>query len=137
MTLMALDTGMRRGEITSQRWEDIDFSQKVIFVTHSKTPEGESREIPLTERLHDHLIQRRKDEGLVIEFRGQPIRIIKRTWKTALKNAAVRHVRFHDLRHTFNTRLMEAASCRKSAWRSWAIPQVRKFTRPTPILSCR
>src|SRR5579862_9470115 len=38
MVMMALDTGMRRGEITSQRWEDIDFSRKVLFVTHSKTP---------------------------------------------------------------------------------------------------
>src|SRR6202007_2400042 len=45
---------------------------------------------------------------LIIDFRGRPVRIIKRTWKTALNNAGIRHVRFHDLRHTFNTRLMEA-----------------------------
>jgi integrase len=108
MALLALDTGMRRGEVTSQRWEDIDFAQKVLYVTHSKTPEGESREIPLTERAHDYLLKQRKPEGLVIEFRSRPVRIIKRTWKTALKKAQVRHVRFHDLRHTFNTRLMEA-----------------------------
>jgi integrase len=108
MTIMALDTGMRRGEITSQRWEDLDFAQKVLFVTHSKTPEGESREIPLTNRLYTYLHEHRKPEGLVITFRGRPVRIIKRTWKTALKNASLRHVRFHDLRHSFNTRLMEA-----------------------------
>jgi integrase len=108
MTLMALDTGMRRGEITSQTWDDVDFSQKILFVTHSKTPEGESREIPLTERLHAHLTHHRKNEGLVIDFRGRPVRIVKRSWKTSLKNAGIRHVRFHDLRHTFNTRLMEA-----------------------------
>jgi len=108
MIIAALDTGMRRGEITSQRWEDIDFSRKLLFVTRSKTPEGEAREIPLTERLHEHLLENRKDTGLVINFRNRPVRIIKRSWKTALKNAGLRHVRFHDLRHTFNTRLMEA-----------------------------
>ena len=108
MVTMALDTGMRRGEITSQLWEDIDFSQKVLYVTRSKTPEGESREIPLTRRLHDHLSADRTNTGLVINFNGRAVRIVKRTWKTALKNAGLRHIRFHDLRHTFNTRLMEA-----------------------------
>ncbi len=108
MILIALDTGMRRGEITSQKWEDVDFSQKVLFVTRSKTPEGESREIPLTERLITFLLESRKSEGLVIDFRGHPVRIVKRSWKSALKKAGIRYVRFHDLRHTFNTRLMEA-----------------------------
>lgn len=108
MVVAALDTGMRRGEITGQRWEDIDFARKVLFVTRSKTPEGESREIPLTERLSKLLLHSRKATGIVVEFQGQPVRIIKRTWKTALKNAGIRHIRFHDLRHTFNTRLMEA-----------------------------
>ena len=108
MVIMALDTGMRRGEITSQLWEDIDFSQKLLYVTHSKTPEGESREIPLTGRLYEYLVDNRKPDGLVINFKSRPVRIVKRTWRTALKNAQLRHVRFHDLRHTFNTRLMEA-----------------------------
>jgi integrase len=108
MILIALDTGMRRGEITGQKWEDVDFSQKVLFVTRSKTPEGESREIPLTERLFTFLSEHRKPEGLVIDFQGRPVRIVKRAWGTALKNAKLRHIRFHDLRHTFNTRLMEA-----------------------------
>jgi len=108
MIMAALDTGMRRGEITSQRWEDIDFSQKVLFVTHSKTPEGESREIPLTERMLEFLTANRKPIGLVFTYEDKPVRIVKRAWKTALQNAKLRHVRFHDLRHTFNTRLMEA-----------------------------
>jgi len=108
MVIAALDTGMRRGEITSQRWEDIDFSRKLLFVTRSKTPEGESREIPLTQRLFELLLENRQAEGIIIGYKGQPVRIVKRTWKTALKNAGLRHLRFHDLRHTFNTRLMEA-----------------------------
>jgi integrase len=108
MIIAALDTGMRRGEITSQRWEDIDFSRQLVSVTRSKTPEGESREIPLTERLLKLLLEIRKESGLIVDYKGQPVRIVKRSWATALKNAKLRHVRFHDLRHTFNTRLMEA-----------------------------
>ena len=108
MIIAALDTGMRRGEITNQRWEDIDFHRRLLFVTRSKTPEGESREIPLSERLFDWLVENRRDHGIVFAYEGEQVRIIKRSWKTALKNAGIRHVRFHDLRHTFNTRLMEA-----------------------------
>ena len=45
----AVDTGMRRGEILGQLWEDIDFERQLLWVTRSKTPEGESREIPLNQ----------------------------------------------------------------------------------------
>jgi integrase len=99
---------MRRGEITNQRWEDIDFPRKLLSVTRSKTPEGEAREIPLSDRLYRLLSANRKSEGIVIAYQGEPVRIIKRAWGGALKRAGVRHVRFHDLRHTFNTRLMES-----------------------------
>ena len=108
MVILALDTGMRRGEITGQRWEDIDFAQRVLYVTRSKTPEGESREIPLSARLQKLLGAQRQTDGLLIQFRGRPVKIIKTTWKTAFRDSQLRHVRFHDLRHTFNTRLMEA-----------------------------
>lgn len=108
MIILALDTGMRRGELTSQRWEDIDLTRKLLFVTHSKTPEGESREIPLSGRIVSFLSAETNRKGLVITYQDEAVRIVKRTWKTALKNAGIRHVRFHDLRHTFNTRLMEA-----------------------------
>jgi integrase len=108
MTMAALDTGMRRGEITNQLWEDIDFPRRVLFVTRSKTPEGESREIPLTTRLFRWLSENQHDQGTVFGYNGEQVQFVKRSWRTALKHAAIRHVRFHDLRHTFNTRLMEA-----------------------------
>jgi integrase len=108
MTIAALDTGMRRGEITNQIWEDVDLPRRVLFVTRSKTPEGESREIPLTARLFCWLSENRRDHGIVFAYEGEQVRIIKTSWRNALKKAGIRHVRFHDLRHTFNTRLMEA-----------------------------
>jgi integrase len=106
--IAALDTGLRRGEISHQLWEDIDFGRGVLYVTRSKTPEGESREIPLTKRLFSLLWENRENEGLIFTYQGRQLRSLKTTWKTTLKRAGIRHVRFHDLRHTFNTRLMEA-----------------------------
>ena len=104
----SLHTGMRRGETLNQRWEHVDFNRKLLFVTRSKTAGGEGREIPLTERVHSLLLSRKQSEGLVFTFHNHPIRIIKTAWKAAIRRAGIRYYRFHDLRHTFNTRLMEA-----------------------------
>jgi integrase len=108
MIIAALDTGMRRGEITNQLWEHIDLSSRLLYVTRSKTPEGESREIPLTDRLYEILLKESKPSGLAFTYNDGPVKILKTSWRGTLRRACVRHIRFHDLRHTFNTRLMEA-----------------------------
>ena len=101
--LCALHTGMRRGEILQQRWEDIDFDNRILHVSHSKTPEGEAREIPLTNRLYKMLQAQRAHRGPVFTYEGDAIKIIKTTWASSLRRAGIRHFRFHDLRHTANT----------------------------------
>jgi integrase len=106
--IAALDSGMRRGEILTQRWEHVDFTRRLLYVTHSKTAEGEAREIPLTGRLFDLLGGLRQPDGFVFTFKGAPMTRIKTAWKAAIRRAGIRYFRFHDLRHTFNTRLMEA-----------------------------
>jgi integrase len=106
--LCALHTGMRRGEILSQRWEDIDFDNRILHVSHSKTPEGEARDIPLTGRLYEMLYADRERRGPVFTYQGDAIKIIKTTWVSSLRRAGIRHFRFHDLRHTANTRMMLA-----------------------------
>lgn len=108
IVIAALDTGMRRGELLRQLWEHVDFSRKVLFVTRSKTPEGEAREIPLTTRLFDLLWEIRENEGSIFTYHGSTVKYLKTAWRTTLRRAGLRHFRFHDLRHTFNTRLMEA-----------------------------
>lgn len=106
--IAALDTGMRRGELLSQRREHIDFNRHVLLVTHSKTAGGEAREIPLSARLAALLSACHKPEELIFTFKDRPIHRIKTAWKAAVRRAGIRYFRFHDLRHTFNTRLMEA-----------------------------
>jgi integrase len=111
--IAALDTGMRRGEILSQRWDDVDFSRRVLYVSHSKTPEGEAREIPLSERLFALLCEMRKESGLIFTYEGKAIHKIKTAWKAAIRRSGIRYIQFHYLRHTFNTRLLELSVTRE------------------------
>jgi integrase len=112
LILCALHTGMRRGELLHQRFEDIDFDNRILYVSYSKTPEGEMREIPLTSRLYAMLVAIRKEHtsnaGPVFTFDGNPLKNVKTTWASSLRRSGIRHFRFHDLRHTANTRMMLA-----------------------------
>ncbi len=108
MVIASLDSGMRKGEILGQRWEQVDFDRRLLYVTRSKTAQGESREIPLTTRLFDLLVEIRQPQGPVFRYESRSVHHIRRSWLATLKRAGVRHLRFHDLRHAFNTRLMEA-----------------------------
>lgn len=70
--LIALHTGMRRGEIIGLQWEDIDFQEKVIHVRHNaiikektttisddlKTKAGR-RDLPMSEELESWLVERK------------------------------------------------------------------------------
>jgi integrase len=108
IVVTALDTGMRRGELLGQLWEHVDFDRSLLSVSHSKTAEGEHRPIPLTSRVRAMLTEHRKPSGLIFTYEGQPIRRPKTGWTGALRRAGLPHFRFHDLRHTFNSRLVEA-----------------------------
>jgi len=111
--IAAIDAGLRRGEILTQKWDDIDFSRRLLYVSHSKTPEGEAREIPLTCRLFDLLWGMREDQGLVFTYGGKPLHSIKTAWKATIRRAQIRYLRFHYLRHTFTTRLLDLAVSRE------------------------
>lgn len=106
---MALDTGMRRGELLSQRLEDIDRDRALLFVTKSKTALGEQREIPLTARVLD-LLKDKPRNGPLFTYRDESVGSIKTAWRKTLLRSGVPKLRFHDLRHTFNCRLMESGT---------------------------
>ncbi len=111
--IAGVDAGLRRGEILNQRWDDVDFSRCLLYVSRSKTPEGESREIPLTGRLLHLLSELPKNGSLVFTFGDKPIHSVKTAWKTAIRRAGIRYIQFHYLRHTFNTRLLELSVTRE------------------------
>jgi len=100
--LFGLDAGLRRNEILTLDWSDIDFKQNLIEVQsqHTKTQRG--RNIPLTKRLKQELLSLPVEERTGEIF---PFKDFKRSWKTALKIAGIEGLTFHDLRRTFVTRL--------------------------------
>lgn len=108
MIVAALYAGLRRGEVLQQRWEDVDFDRQVLAVSRSKTLEGELREVPIAGKLLAVLTPIRKSAGLIFTFRDHGIADYKTAWNHAVEKALTRHFRFHELRHSFNTRLMEA-----------------------------
>lgn len=109
MIIIALNTGMRRGEIFNLRWKDIDFNSQTLTVKKSKS--GKSREIPLNPRSF-HVLQelRKQKNSSSYVFSNpkteKPYDNVWKSFKTASKKAGVDNLRFHDLRHTFASRLV-------------------------------
>lgn len=103
--IMALDTGMRRGEIFTLRWRDVDLANRRITIQALNTKTLKSRTLPISSRLVEAL------EAL--PNRGANMRVfgitdtVKRSWATAKRVAGVTDLKFHDLRHTCATRLVQ------------------------------
>lgn len=109
LLVVALHTGMRKGEILRLRWQDIDFGRKILIVHKSKN--GQKRGIPMSEVLTETLLKR-KQETKIIDISGRVFPIADRSLRVAyakaLEKAGIEEFRFHDLRHTFATRLVQA-----------------------------
>ena len=101
----ALQTGMRKGEILNLKWSNVDFKNRIITVEGTKT--GEIRRIPMNKKLTGVLESAKKEsEGeYVFSENGKPYLDVKTGWWTALEKAKIEGFRFHDLRHTFGSRL--------------------------------
>jgi len=109
----ALGTGMRKGEQYGLKWTDIDFDQRVITLRDTKN--GDSRLVYMIddvvaafERLRDLNLDRRAGRtdpapvGAVFAIGDN-----KKSWAQALKDAKIDNLRWHDLRHTFCSRLAQ------------------------------
>jgi len=105
--ICALDTGMRQGEIFSLCWKDINFDNGLITIQAFNTKTSTSRQVALSYRLKQEL------EALHKLSTGDPdavvfgVKSIKRSFATACKLAKIKDLRFHDLRHTAATRLIQ------------------------------
>jgi integrase len=113
ITLIDLHTGMRRTEILTLHRRQIDFIRGSIEVIETKN--GRPRSVPMHQTLRpilQRLVEKAGPNGYLFENpkTGKPIRDVKTAWRTALRDAKIEGLRFHDLRHTFGTRAIDGGA---------------------------
>ena len=98
---VALNTGMRRGEILNLKWDSVDLRNGYILVEQSKN--GERREIPANAAVREVLsaIVRRLDMPYVFhDSKGKAMKEVRHSFDRACRLAGIHDFRFHDLRHS-------------------------------------
>jgi integrase len=106
---IALNTGMRRGEVLRLKWNQIDFFRQEVKAI--KTKNGHDRLIPMNDEVKTillHLKKASRGEYLFPSPRKSDCRItdIKKGFNAAVKEAGIEDFHFHDLRHYAEFRIM-------------------------------
>ena len=119
---LAVNTGMRLGELLGLCWDRVNFNSNKIEITRTlhakgilqeKTKSGKARYFPINENVRSFLLQlKAKSTGTGFVFTNQngdpfnPDHFSGRNFKRACKRAKVRCLRFHDLRHSYASHFM-------------------------------
>lgn len=100
---LALETAMRRSELLGLRWEHVDLGRRTIFLQLTKN--GTSRTVPLSTNAIQVLNQMPHNlDGRVFPVTHE---VVSQAFNRARKQAGVKDIRFHDLRHMAITKLAE------------------------------
>jgi integrase len=125
--VLALDGGMRQGEIFALKRSDVDLKRRQVSVrrsvrylskapTFTGTKTDRPRVVPISQRtanaLRRHLKATMSSEFVFADAEGRPLRkdgkLIRKDFPALLKQAGVPEVRFHDLRHSAATRMLSS-----------------------------
>jgi len=102
-----MNTGLRRGELLALRWESIDFGHRILTVEGGTAKNRQTRHVPLNDEAIGVLNRWREQTN-----GGQRVFEVSTGFKTAwaklLKRANITTFRWHDLRHHFASRLVQA-----------------------------
>ncbi|MFK1070859.1 tyrosine-type recombinase/integrase [Pseudomonas aeruginosa] len=113
LVLLSLNTGMRRGEVFNLTWADIDLKNKLITVEGDTSKSGQTRHIPMNKEtvatIEGWKKQHPRNSGYVFPGKdGNRLDNVKKSWDGLLKLARIEGFRWHDLRHTFASKLVMA-----------------------------
>jgi integrase len=106
---LALQTGLRKGELSALEWEDVDFDARMLHVRDGKG--NKPRFVSLNRLALDALeaVPRHFTSGRVFfSSHGEPYKSFRTAFESALRASGLKGVCFHTLRHTFGSRLAQA-----------------------------
>lgn len=110
--LTAYQLGQRFSEIVNLTWDRVDMKRGFITLRALDTKTKIGRQVPMTPDVKLALQRLAKVRSLatrhVFTYKGEPLKRISRSFKTALKDAGIINFRFHDLRHCASTNLRRA-----------------------------
>jgi integrase len=111
--VFALHTGMRRGEILKLHWSHVDLTRRTLTILEQKN--GARDTLPVNDTAMAVLqaraaVRTSNTEAVFLNGAGHPrnARNLLRAFYPAMRKAGITRFRFHDLRHTFATRLIQA-----------------------------
>lgn len=101
--VLAVETGMRRGEIASLTWDQIDLKKHIITLTETKN--GDKRKVPLSQAAENALraLARNSTHGRITSYHDS--NGLGCAFRRACKQAEIEDLHFHDLRHEAASRL--------------------------------
>lgn len=110
MILLSMNTGLRRGEVFSLKWKNVDFDLRQITVEAADAKSRKSRHIPLNEEAYSVMVnwksQCENSQGYVFTNKvGGRFTDTRKSWCLLLKQAEITSFRWHDLRHHFASKL--------------------------------
>ena len=111
MVIVSLNTGIRRGELFNLKWPDIDIKGAMLTVMGEGAKSGNTRHVPLNDDALHALRTWQAQSGSEYVFPGESggrITSVRSSWEKVLDDAGVHDFRWHDMRHTFASRLVIA-----------------------------
>ena len=110
--VFAINTGLRQSEIINLKWSQVDMERRTITIYEQKNRCIDT--LPLNETAIDVLRERKRLQRNEIDnvfynqsFKPIHFRNLIRSYDNAIEKAGINDLRFHDLRHTFATRLIQ------------------------------
>jgi integrase len=104
----AYTTGIRKGELLSIRWPQVDLAAGMITLEKGETKNNDARSVPILDGdMHDLLLKAKQEHDArwakspwVFSRAGERIKDFRWAWEEACKRVGVDGLKFHDLRRT-------------------------------------